>query len=34
MTMENIQADEEIQPLAQPQRRVAEAYAQSNNGSR
>mmetsp|Transcript_16643 Transcript_16643/g.25879 ORF Transcript_16643/g.25879 Transcript_16643/m.25879 type:complete len:456 (-) Transcript_16643:292-1659(-) len=32
MTMENIQADEEIRPL-QPQRRVAEAYAESSNRS-
>jgi len=34
MTMENIQADEETRPLAQPQRRVAEAYAESNVGAR
>lgn len=34
MTMENIQADEEIVPLAQPRRRVAEAYVESNNRSR
>mmetsp|Transcript_232 Transcript_232/g.295 ORF Transcript_232/g.295 Transcript_232/m.295 type:complete len:436 (-) Transcript_232:261-1568(-) len=33
MTMENIQADEEIVPLAQPRRRVAEAYVESNNRS-
>mmetsp|Transcript_26017 Transcript_26017/g.44209 ORF Transcript_26017/g.44209 Transcript_26017/m.44209 type:complete len:460 (-) Transcript_26017:1314-2693(-) len=33
MTMENIQADEETRPLAQPQRRVAEAYAESNVGA-
>jgi len=32
--MENIQADEETRPLAQqPQRRVAEAYAESHNGT-
>ena len=34
MTMENIQDDEETRPLAQPQRRVAEAYAESNVGAR
>jgi len=33
VTMENIQTDEETLPLAQPQRRVAQAYAESNNGS-
>ena len=32
-TMENIQEDEETRPLAQPQRRVAEAYAESSTGS-
>eukprot|EP00984_Skeletonema_dohrnii_P005614 scaffold1980_cov120-Skeletonema_dohrnii-CCMP3373.AAC.3 len=31
--MENIQDDEETRPLAQPQRRVAEAYAESNVGA-
>ena len=32
--MENIQAEEETRPLAQPQRRVAQAYAEINDGSR
>lgn len=32
-TMENIQEDEETRPLSQPQRRVAEAYAESSTGS-
>jgi len=32
--MENLQADEETRPLTQPPRRVVQAYAANNDGSR